>query len=152
MKALTLTQPWATLVAIGAKRIETRDWMTRHVGELLITASKKFPSDARHLCPTAPFSTALGMETLHTGCALAVVDMIQCWRFDHRTEQLIIARSAARLLPPYERYFGDYTSGRAGFVFRNIRRLTTPIPCRGSLGLWEVPPDVEAEVRRQVAA
>ena len=28
MKALTLTQPWATLVAIGAKRIETRIWRT----------------------------------------------------------------------------------------------------------------------------
>ena len=28
MKALTLTQPWATLVAIGAKRIETRSWAT----------------------------------------------------------------------------------------------------------------------------
>ena len=26
MRVLTLTQPWATLVAIGAKRIETRSW------------------------------------------------------------------------------------------------------------------------------
>lgn len=26
MKAITLWQPWATLIAIGAKRIETRNW------------------------------------------------------------------------------------------------------------------------------
>jgi hypothetical protein len=32
MKALTLHQPWATLVALGAKQIETRSWPTRHRG------------------------------------------------------------------------------------------------------------------------
>ena len=26
MKALTLTQPWATLVAMAAKQVETRSW------------------------------------------------------------------------------------------------------------------------------
>lgn len=26
MKALTLHQPWASLIAVGAKKIETRDW------------------------------------------------------------------------------------------------------------------------------
>jgi hypothetical protein len=38
MKGLTLTQPWATLVAIGAKRIETRSWPTRYRGLLAIHA------------------------------------------------------------------------------------------------------------------
>lgn len=36
MKALTLTQPWATLVAIGAKRIETRSWSTPYCGDVLL--------------------------------------------------------------------------------------------------------------------
>lgn len=40
MKAITLTQPWATLVAIGAKRIETRSWATRYRGPLAIHAAK----------------------------------------------------------------------------------------------------------------
>lgn len=40
MKALTLTQPWATLVAIGAKRMETRSWSTSYRGLLLIHAAK----------------------------------------------------------------------------------------------------------------
>jgi hypothetical protein len=30
MKALTLTQPWASLVAFKAKRIETRSWSTNY--------------------------------------------------------------------------------------------------------------------------
>lgn len=39
MKVLTLSQPWATLVAIGAKKIETRSWNTRYRGPLLIHAA-----------------------------------------------------------------------------------------------------------------
>lgn len=38
MKALTLTQPWATLVAIGAKCIETRGWSTDYRGPGTVAA------------------------------------------------------------------------------------------------------------------
>jgi activating signal cointegrator 1 len=41
MKALTLYEPWATLVARGEKRIETRSWKTNYRGPLAIHASKK---------------------------------------------------------------------------------------------------------------
>lgn len=47
MKALTLTQPWATLVAIGAKRIETRSFQRSYRGPLAIHAAKTFPWDAQ---------------------------------------------------------------------------------------------------------
>jgi activating signal cointegrator 1 len=39
MKAISLLQPWATLVVMGVKTIETRSWQTPHRGELLIHAS-----------------------------------------------------------------------------------------------------------------
>lgn len=41
MKALTLRQPCAQLVAIGAKRIETRSWSTSYRGPLAIHAAKR---------------------------------------------------------------------------------------------------------------
>jgi len=49
MKALSLHQPWASMVATGAKTIETRPWSTDYRGELLIVSTKKpelpgFPS------------------------------------------------------------------------------------------------------------
>lgn len=47
--------------------------------------------------------------------------------------------------------FGDYTPGRFAWVFTNIGRLAEPIPCRGSLGLWDVPPDVAVAIERQLA-
>jgi hypothetical protein len=44
VKALTLHQPWAQLVAIGAKRIETRSWSTRYRGPLAIHAGARKPA------------------------------------------------------------------------------------------------------------
>lgn len=39
MKALSLRQPWASLIADGRKTIETRTWRTRYRGPLAIHAS-----------------------------------------------------------------------------------------------------------------
>jgi len=36
LKALSLWQPWASLMALGVKRIETRSWQTQHRGPLII--------------------------------------------------------------------------------------------------------------------
>lgn len=41
VKALSLWQPWASLIAIGAKRIETRSWATKHRGPLAIHAAAR---------------------------------------------------------------------------------------------------------------
>ena len=43
MKALTLHQPWASLIAVGAKKIETRPWSTKYRGPLAIHAGKHRP-------------------------------------------------------------------------------------------------------------
>ena len=39
--AISLWEPWASLMATGAKTIETRGWATRHRGPLLICAAKR---------------------------------------------------------------------------------------------------------------
>ncbi len=43
MKALSLHQPWASLIAEGMKTIETRPWATKYRGPLAIHAVKKVP-------------------------------------------------------------------------------------------------------------
>lgn len=47
MKAITLTQPWASLVACGAKKIETRSWRTHHRGWIAIHAAKGWTGEDR---------------------------------------------------------------------------------------------------------
>lgn len=41
MKALSIIQPWASLIATGIKDIENRTWRTNYRGEFLIHASAK---------------------------------------------------------------------------------------------------------------
>jgi activating signal cointegrator 1 len=68
MKALSLTQPWASLVAIGAKQIETRSWSTRYRGRVAIHAAASFPVTARHLCVGPPgFGRSPFREALRAG-------------------------------------------------------------------------------------
>lgn len=59
MKALSVKQPWASLIASGKKTVETRVWSTEYRGELLIVSSK-----------TPKIEPA--------GCALAVAELVEC--------------------------------------------------------------------------
>jgi hypothetical protein len=64
VKALTLTQPWATLVAVGAKKIETRSWRTDYRGPIAIHAGKGLGpvrgiAGLRELCGREPFRSVL---------------------------------------------------------------------------------------------
>lgn len=131
MKALSLTQPWATLVAIGAKRLETRGWKTDHRGALAIHAAKKFTSEERALCEREPFRSALSAagydaDNLPLGAVLAVV---------HLTT--VVPITPHNIPPEPERSFGNYAPGRYAFVLDHVMPLTTPLPARGALSLWE---------------
>lgn len=59
MKALSVKQPWAELIARGEKTIETRGKATRHRGPLLIVSCRS-------------------PNVWATGCAIAVVDLVDC--------------------------------------------------------------------------
>jgi len=41
MRALTIHQPWASLIAAGLKTIETRAWATKHRGQIVIHAGQQ---------------------------------------------------------------------------------------------------------------
>ncbi len=62
MKTLTLTQPYASLIAFGAKRIETRTWATTYRGPLAIHAADGLDVAAR----------ATGTTVCAAGCGGAV--------------------------------------------------------------------------------
>jgi len=147
MKVLSLTQPWATLMAIGEKRIETRSWSTRHRGPLAIAAAKGFPVECQRLCFERPFAEALargGITTLAPimearGHILAIVDVIDCLPTDGEFVRRSLLRPIIAPTGQSEMVFGDYSTGRFGWLTDNLRRLATPIAAKGALGLWEFP-------------
>lgn len=143
MKALTLTQPWATLVAIGAKRIETRSWRTPYRGQLVIHAAVGFPSWARDTVRDDPcFSQALNQAGFFTwrdlprGAIVATARLVGC----HPTESIALDFSVPADVAEYA--FGDFGEGRWGCFLQGVRRLTEPVPCKGALGLWTVLPEI----------
>src|SRR6185437_11126448 len=82
MLALSLWQPWATLVAIGAKRIETRHWHTHYRGPLAIHAAKRKDKDSLALCLSQPFLSALAAGGYDTPFELPFGLMIATCRLD----------------------------------------------------------------------
>lgn len=142
MKALTLTQPWASLVAIGAKRIETRGWRTAHRGPLAIHAAKGFPKWAKETCAEPAFAAELGRDRLPVGAVIATCRLISCMPTRELQENRLIqvdpeARCDDFLLGEEERAFGDYSPGRWAWLLADIEALPEPVPAKGALSLWE---------------
>jgi hypothetical protein len=149
MKAISLLQPWASLVAVGAKRIETRSWPTRYRGPLAIHASKKWAPYQTTYLNIWEIQTGLapltgkpldlsrlswpGVEDKHLplGVVLAVCNLVDCIPTENLTQGQIGT----------DRPFGDFSLGRYGWILDNVKPLSRPIPAKGNLGLWDwMPP------------
>ena len=140
-RAISLTQPWATLMAIGAKKIETRDWKLFHRGWLAIHASKAFPLDCQHLCLGNPFFSWLRYAGFEDASALPRGAVIAVANFTgyKRTEELLAS------LSDDEEAFGNYGPDRYGFLTDQVRRLREPIPMKGALKIWKMPRPITDE-------
>lgn len=132
MKTLSLLQPWASLVVMGAKKIETRSWRTAHRGELLIHASlgKKGGAMATQL----PFKKYITHFT-----ALPFGAIIGRVRVDDiiPVEALQLSDIRLNALTLEEKAFGDYGRGRYAWMLSEPLMFNEPVFIRGSLQLWE---------------
>ncbi len=153
MKALSCTQPWATLIGVGSKRLETRSWAPPQsvLGKrIAIQAAKGFPKECRRLVYQDPFTDALILapEDLPLGAVIATAVVRTFWRTDggiHRVDEICrLANSLwAEMAKPYEcdpkleGAFGDYSSGRFAWLLDDVEQFKEPIPAKGMLGLWE---------------
>lgn len=163
MKALSLTQPWASLVASGAKRIETRSWSTSYRGRVAIHASKGFPLDCRVLCSTQPFlreltRAGLSVPEMPLGAIVATATLAECFltgdtlNYRHVSRTVRGAHGLTYDITPQEIEFGNYEPGRYGWVLVDVCQLPTPIRCKGALGLWTVPEDLLSAIERERAS
>ena len=158
MKALTLTQPWASLVAIGAKANETRSWKTDYRGLVAIHAAKGWTRGDRDLCYEAPFFAVLrgrlgapdfDPSYLPFGAVVAVATLADCVRIaiGANDDALLTTDPERRLSSHSDEYaFGNYDPGRFAWLLADVVRLKTPIPCKGALGLWTLPPEIERQL------
>ena len=131
MKALTLTQPWATLIAIGAKSIETRSWKTNYRGLLAIHDAVGGYTDDVWFAKVEPFYSCLRRAGIESRQQIPLGGIVAiCYLADIKpTGEVHITQQ--------ERAFGDYTPGRFAWFLDDVTRLTPPIGVKGKQGLWD---------------
>src|SRR6185295_8909015 len=131
MKAITLTQPWATLVALGIKRIETRSWSTSHRGPLAIHAAKNWSSEDRDFARQLELRHVLPEDVeLPHGAVVATALLVDVLS----TDDLLSAPGA---VSETERWLGDFRARRFGWILQDVVALEQPVPARGALQLWD---------------
>lgn len=158
MKAITLIQPYATLIALGYKTNETRSWSTTHRGLLAIHAGLGQPSWAREAAENDPVIAAilerhgLTFATLPRGRVLAVADVAGM----RRIVSVVHANSPHEVAPsqltPEEHASGDYTPGRWAWQLRNVQVLKEPTACSGAQSIWLVPADIALRIESTAKA
>jgi activating signal cointegrator 1 len=156
MRAISLWQPWASLIALGAKTIETRSWRTNYRGEIAIAATLSVPklwrASAEQLVrrrELTPYLDPRGfwpvgsvyLEELPKGAIVARAELVDCVRTDTWEGQDHINGR------PLERLVGNFARGRWAWILEDIKGLAEPIPVRGGLGIWIVPEETAALVR-----
>jgi hypothetical protein len=133
IKALTIKQPWASLIFCG-KDFENRDWKSNCRGIVAIHSSTRMErSDLEDACDLMRgfiprFSARIfQQDNFPTGVVLGTVEMVGC-----------VTDSDSH-----------WFQGKYGFEFRNAVRFSNPIPCKGALGFWNLSDELLARCREE---
>lgn len=140
MRALTVIQPWAGLIATGVKLIENRTWKppAAMLGErIAIHAGAKVWRDTIEDLVDEGL-TEHELWTLRSA-AIATATLVTYVTHSHQIPEYTA--------PEQRRWF----NGPIGFVLRDVVALPEPVPCKGMLGFWTLPDHVEAKVRAQLS-
>ncbi|MEN6507015.1 MAG: ASCH domain-containing protein [Planctomycetaceae bacterium] len=133
MKALTLWQPWASMVALGYKTIETRSWATDHRGPLAIHAAKVMPHEAELACYENETiynilqRNGLTVCNLPRGFVIAIVRLHTI----QKTEDAL----ALGLVNDVNLALGDFAPGRYAWTLNNITAVE-PVRSIGGQRIW----------------
>lgn len=127
MKVLSLTEPYATLIANGIKKIETRSWKTNYRGKLYIHASStkmsKKSKDNKELMDL------IRDIQLNYGKLVCSCDLVDCIEM---TEEFI-----NKVNENHSEYIsGEYAVGRYAWILENIKVFSKKIEVKGHLGIW----------------
>jgi len=169
MRAISLWQPWATAIAIGSKRIETRHWATDYTGPIAIHAAKRLNKDELihfgccwNWCGAlAGIGWQMGLrkqlwELLPFGAIVATATLVDCKPTGSFTQAELYAPrlpdgATSTSLQWTERQMGNFELGRYGWVLENVVPTRWPIPFKGRQGFFNVPDDLFPLPARPIA-
>jgi hypothetical protein len=126
--ALSVRQPWASLLVFGLKTIEIRSWTTQYRGRLFIHASRT-PDDLA--------MRRFRLDSAPTGALIGTVELVDIER---------MTTESWEELADDHLQVGPFVPGSYGWHLRNPILLPKPIPVSGNRGLFPVSPELLAEI------
>lgn len=152
MYAISLWQPWASLIAEGVKVQETRSWSPPHwlIGQrIAIHAAKRRVTKAllKHLPKEIhdPMIKAYGWDWLSTmpyGAVICTAELFGVARIEGEVSLDKKGLPAFRVdcgehTTIFPDPYGDYSAGRYIWGLRHIKKKRSPVPMAGKQGLWK---------------
>lgn len=135
MKALSLWQPWATLIALGVKRFETLAEETSWRGQVAVYGKELVVRDVEPAIDRI-LVEHFGRDwhrAVPRGAVVATAVLVDCRR----------TVDARRTISDLEDMCGDWSSGRYAWQLEHVLALAEPIYWRSPLGLlFEVPREI----------
>ncbi len=120
MKALTLKQPWATLISEGLKEYEFRSWNTNYRGKLLIHAGVSIDKEEiKKYNYDYPKSRIV-----------ALVELIDCIKIDDKFNKMIKDKNSI--------VYGSKDREGYAWKLRLIKKVDDNKEIKGKLGLWNI--------------
>lgn len=122
MKALTIKQPWASLIVDGYKTYEFRSWKTNYRGKVLIHAGLNLEKD------TMDRFKEYNLE-YEKGAIIGEANIVDCILVDEKFNKEL--RNINPLVYAKSNHVETYA-----WKLENIKKYDTPIYVKGKLGLW----------------
>ena len=122
MKALTIKQPWASLIIEGNKKYEFRSWKTNYRGKILIHAGLSLEKDMEERFIKYDLEYKLGY-------IIGEAEIVDCILVDKKLNEEL------RNIDPIVYGRSNHVENYA-WKLENIKKYDNPIPCKGKLGLW----------------
>lgn len=149
MKALTINEPYASLIMAGIKQLETRTCKTKHRGKLANHAGKtRMDERGESLARRYGITPKYGM-------VLGIVDLVECWecidndRIFRYNEKMAKDGTLDEYLDSVqmglieddfgaeEKAFGYFDTGGYAWELEVIEKFENPIPAKGQQRLWD---------------
>jgi hypothetical protein len=129
IKAITISQPFASLIASGDKWIENRTWPTKYRGPIAIHAGKGLQYLNRDEIKDYP-----------TGCVIAIAKLVACYSLDEilrndANSSIRKSRIDKSIWNWSEAARHKHAEGPFCWILQDIKAID-PVPCRGAQCLW----------------
>jgi hypothetical protein len=131
IKALSLKQPYAWLIANGYLLVDDRTWRTGYRGSILIHASKGIYEEYYDYLVAQTDIPLPSKDKLGYAGIVGIAQLILCARPDEIPPTLTREQRA---------HFSGVPLDGFGFLFKHAKPLTL-MPCPGKLGIFEIDMD-----------